>query len=208
MEHLRKRIDVFLIIIGSAIVAFALYNIHSRIGIAEGGQLGVELLMYNWFKVSPGIVALIIDIIAFTLGSVFLGKKFVLNAIIGTLSYSLFYFGFEQIGYILPDLSNNLFYAAVLGGSLIGMGCGIVVGLNGACGGDDSLALVLAKITKLPIALCYFFLDVSVILLSLSYMSLDKLIYSLLTAFISSILIGWISNSKLTRKYSKNQQIN
>lgn len=206
MKKLKKHTDIILIIIGSAIVAFSLYNIHSRIGIAEGGQLGLELLIYNCFKVSPAIVALIIDITAYTLGYILLGKRFLLNAIVGTMSYSLFYFTFEQIGYILPDLSNNLLLAAILGGLLVGMGCGLVVGLNGACGGDDSLALVLSKITKFPIAICYFALDVLVILLSLSYMSLDKLIYSLITALISSLLIGWVSNGNFVQKHSECNQ--
>lgn len=205
MKIFSKHVDIILIIIGSAIVAFALYNIHSRIGIAEGGQLGVELLIYNWLKISPAITALAIDITAIVLGYILLGKKFLLNAIVGTLAYSVFYFVFEQTGYIIPNLTSNLFVAAILGGILIGIGCGIVVGLNGACGGDDSLALVLAKVTKLPIAMCYFILDIIVILVSLSYMALDKLIYSLLTAFISSLLIGWVSNTNWVKKYSENR---
>jgi len=37
MDKIKKFIDKILIILGSAIVAFGIYNIHSRCNIAEGG---------------------------------------------------------------------------------------------------------------------------------------------------------------------------
>jgi len=193
MNKKRMVIEKMIIILGSALVAFGIYNIHSRFGIAEGGELGIELLIYNWFKISPAIVSLLIDILAYSVGYLLYGKKFLLNAIIGTLSYSIFYYIFEQMPVIIPDLSNHLLLASILGGLIVGIGCGLVLKMEGACGGDDSIALILSKITKLSLSLCYFLLDLIVILLSLSYISFDKIIYSLLTAMISSLIIGRIA---------------
>ena len=156
---MKKIKETLQIIIGSMLVAFAISNIHARYKIAEGGQLGTELLFYNWLGISPAISSLIIDFIIFIISFFVLGKKFFNNAIFGTLSYSLFYFLFQKTPYLLPNLSNNLILAAILGGILVGVGCGIVVRCSGACGGDDSLALMLSKITKLNISICYFVLD-------------------------------------------------
>ena len=91
MSKNKKHTDqILLIVVGSVIVAYGIYNIHSKCNIAEGGELGVELLIYNLLKISPAIVSLIIDITAYTIGSILFGKKFLLNAIIGTISYSFF----------------------------------------------------------------------------------------------------------------------
>lgn len=189
-----KVFEILRIVLGSGMVAFAIYNIHARCGIAEGGQLGIELLLYNWFNISPAISSVIMDTMFYILGIIVLKNKFAVNALVGTLSYSLFYFIFQHIPYLLPDFSNNLLLASILGGIIVGIGCGMVVKSEGACGGDDSLALVISKITKLHISISYFVLDVLIILVSLSYISFTDIFYSLLTAIISSITIGFIYN--------------
>lgn len=196
---MKNVLDKILIIAGSAIVAFGLYNIHSKCGIAEGGQLGVELLFLNLLSISPAIVSLIIDFIAYFIGGIVFGKKFFTNCIIGTISYSAFYALFEHLPIqLFPDLSNQLLLASIIGGIMVGIGCGIVVRNEGACGGDDSVAKLMSKLLKLPIAISYFLLDFIVIVTSLSYIPVNQIVYSLLTAIISSILIGIISNKKTT----------
>lgn len=196
MNKCKKYLDKVLIIFGSAIVAYGIYNIHSKCNIAEGGELGIELLIFNLLNISPAIVSLIIDVTSYTIGSILFGKKFLLNAIIGTISYSFFYFIFENTPLIFPDLSNQLLLASIIGGILVGIGCGIVINNGGACGGDDAIALIISKILRLPVSISYFILDVCVIVVSLSYISFNKIGYSLLTAMLSSILIAYISKIK------------
>ncbi|MBR4110868.1 MAG: YitT family protein [Clostridia bacterium] len=197
MDKLNKYIDKVLIMLGSAIVAYGIYNIHSKCNIAEGGELGIELLIYNLLNISPAIVALLIDVSSYIIGSILFGKKFLLNAIIGTLAYSFFYFIFESMPSTFPDLSNNLLLASVVGGIFVGIGCGIVINKGGACGGDDAIALIIAKKLKIHVSMAYFLLDVFIIIISLSYIDFNKIMYSLLTAMISSVFIGYMS--KMTR---------
>ena len=194
---MKKILDKILIVIGSAIVAFGICNIHSKCSIAEGGQLGVELLFFNLLGISPAMVSFVIDAVAYLIGGVVFGKKFFSNCIVGTISYSGFYFLFENISMqLFPDLSNHLLIASIFGGIMVGIGCGLVVRNEGACGGDDSIAKLLSKLLKLPIAVSYFLLDLIVIITSLLYISLNQIAYSLITAIISSILIGVISKKK------------
>lgn len=190
--------DIIIIIIGSMIVAFALCNIHSKMFVSEGGQLGVELLLYNWFNISPSISSFIIDATLYLLGFFILGKKFFINAIVGTSSYSIFYYIFEHNPVNL-NLPNNMLLIAILGGILVGIGCGLVVRKNGACGGDDSLALMIKKITKMPLFMCYFSMDILIIIISLTYIPFNKIIYSFITAFISSLLIEIVGEYKINK---------
>ena len=94
---------------------------------------------------------------------------------------------------MLPDLSSDPLIASITGGLFIGIGCGLVVRQGASSGGDDALALVISKITGWKISRAYLFTDVTVLTLSLSYIPLTKIIFSLITVTISSFLIDFIS---------------
>lgn len=192
---MKKIKEIITIVFGSMLVAFAIYNIHSKLLIAEGGQLGIELLLYNLLNISPAISSFIIDFTIYLIGVFVLGKKFAINAIVGTLSYSIFYLLFDYIDINIITI-NNLLIGSIVGGILVGIGCGLVVRHQGACGGDDSLAQIIRKITKLPLWVCYFIMDIIIILISLVYIRSYIIIYSLLTSLISSILIWLVSDVK------------
>ncbi len=78
------------------------------------------------------------------------------------------------------------------GGVFVGVGAGLVVRCNASAGGDDALALSIHKVTGLKLARCYLFTDLSVLLLSLSYIPITKIVFSLVTVFISSPLIDFV----------------
>ena len=62
------------IILGSAILAFGLYNIHSISGVTEGGVLGLTLLLEHWLGISPSISGLVLNGACYLLGFKLLGK--------------------------------------------------------------------------------------------------------------------------------------
>lgn len=183
-----------LMLLGVAILAFGLLNIHSRAQVTEGGVLGLTLLLNHWFGISPGISGFLMDLTCYIVGFKILGKAFLKNAVFASAGFSLFYNVFERIGYLLPDLSAQPLLAAILGGLFVGVGVGIVVREGGASGGDDALALVIAKLTKCRISRAYLFTDLVVLLLSLSYIPLRRILYSLLTVTLSSFVIDRIQD--------------
>ena len=83
--------------------------------------------------------------------------------------------------------------AAVIGGLFIGVGCGLVVRQGASCGGDDALALIISKTTRLKISQAYLFTDITVLALSLSYIPVRRIVYSLVTVTISSYLIDIVT---------------
>lgn len=183
-------VKIIFFIAGSVILAFGLFNIHTQSQITEGGVLGLSLLMYHWLRLSPGITITVFSILLYLLGYRQFGKKFFFTAVSTSILFSISYSIFERIGYLIPDLSNSPLLAAVLGGLSVGVGCGLVVSAGGASGGDDVLALLVSKKTKWPLAIAYLSMDVLVLLLSLSYIPFNKILYSLLTVTISSVLVG------------------
>lgn len=175
---------------GAAILAFGMFNIHSRGLITEGGVLGMTLLLKHWFHITPGISGFCLDALCYFFGFRFLGRAFLKNALAASLCFSVFYNLFEHIGYILPDLCMYPLTAAVLGSIFVGVGVGLIVREGGAAGGDDALALVLSKLLHCKISLAYLATDLTVLLLSLSYIPIQNILYSLVTVTLSSFLIG------------------
>lgn len=188
----KKRSDYAVILLGAAILSFGLYNVHSQSQITEGGVLGMTLLLQNWFGITPGITGIILDTMCYAVGFRFLGKKFLKNAIVASIGFSVFYNIHSAFGYILPDLSGSPLIAAIAGGVFVGVGVGLIVRKGGASGGDDALALIITKTTKCNIAKAYFATDFVVLLLSLTYLPISKILYSLVTVSLSSFLIGRI----------------
>lgn len=178
------------LMLGTAVLSFGLYNVHSQSDITEGGVLGLQLLAQHWFGISPSVIGPVLDLICYLIGWRILGGSFLKNALVSTLSYGFFYSVHERMGYMLPSLGESPVLAAVAGGLFVGIGVGLVVRSGGATGGDDVLALILNKLAGMKLEKCYFFTDFVVLILSLSYIPVFKILCSLLTVTISSYIIG------------------
>ena len=60
--------NIGLAVIGGAILAFGLHNVHALSGVTEGGILGATLLFRHWFGVSPAVSGLIMNAICYLIG--------------------------------------------------------------------------------------------------------------------------------------------
>ena len=180
--------------VGTAILSFGLFNIHSRCSITEGGVLGMILLLEHWFKISPSITGVILDFSCYFIGWRLLGNSFLKNAVFSTCCFSLWYRLWENTGYIIPDLSHMPLAASVCGAVFVGIGVGLVVKEGGASGGDDALALVISKMAKCRISKAYLITDLTVLTLSLSYIPFSRIVYSLITVTLSSRIIDKIQD--------------
>ena len=190
-----------LALLGSVIAAFGLFNIHAQSGVTEGGVLGFVLLLEHWTGISPSVSSLILNLLCYAWGWKLLGGKFMGYSLIASGGFTLFYAIFERIGPLFPGIGELPLLAAVLGALSIGVGVGLSVRSGGAQGGDDALAMSLAHITKMNIKWMYLITDLIVLLLSLTYIPLRRIIYSLLTVTISGQLIGFVQNLGTAKKY-------
>lgn len=91
------------------------------------------------------------------------------------------------------------FAAAVLGALFIGVGVGLCVRVGAAPGGDDALAMSVNKLTGMKLSWFYLISDAIVLGLSLSYIPLSRIMWSLLTVVLSGQIIDIISNSNKTK---------
>lgn len=195
LSHMLRRLELtkvefFKIVLGCAIMAFGVINIHEPSKITEGGVLGMGLLLKKVFGVNLSYASPILDGLCYALGFSMLGKRFLKKSGVATVSFAVLYAIFNRIGPVLPNLYDVPLIAAIAGGIFIGCGCGIAVTAGGCAGGDDALAMVISKKLKWPISRAYLFTDFVVLGLSLSYIAPSRLIFSFMTTIVSSYLIG------------------
>lgn len=179
-------------LLGSAILAFGLYNIHSISGVTEGGVLGLTLLLEHWFHISPAVSGFVLNLGCYVLGWKVLGKTFIAYSLVATGGFSVFYGIFEQFEPIFPQIAEMPFAASILGAIFVGVSAGMCVRVGGAPGGDDALAMSLSKTTHLDIQWVYLLSDLIVLLMSLSYIPLKRIAFSLLTVILSGQIIGLV----------------
>ncbi|MDD6200684.1 MAG: YitT family protein [Firmicutes bacterium] len=201
---LRKNriISCALALLGSAILAFGLYHVHSVSSVTEGGALGLTLLLDHWLGISPAITGLVLNLVCYLLGWRTLGRGFLIYSAISAAGFSLFYGIFEQYPPLWPALAEMPAAAAVLGALFVGIGVGLCVRVGGAPTADDALAMSLSKLVRMPIEWVYLASDLVVLALSATYIPWRKLIWSLLTVILSGRIIG------LIQRFGKSKEIN
>lgn len=186
-----------MLVTGTAILAFGLYNIHRQSDITEGGVLGLVLFFDHWLGITPALISPALDITCYLIGFRFLGREFARRSLVASLSFACWYALLERFPPLLPSLREHPALAALLGACFVGLGVGLAVRAGGAAGGDDALAMTISHLTKCPISRAYFFTDLVVLALSATYIPPRNLLCSLLTVTVSSFLIGRVQTIPL-----------
>lgn len=196
--------NVLIGVLGSAIVAFGIYNIHDVADITEGGILGLNLLFEYWLSISPAVTNLVLTIICFAIGWKFLGKEFIVYSAFFTGGFSVFYRIFESFTpHLFPQIANNPWLAAVVGSLFVGIGVGLSVREGGAQCGDDAVAMTFHHVCGVKISVVYLCSDLTVLLLSLTYIPWLKILSSLLTVVLSGQMIEFITRIGVSKEGDK-----
>lgn len=182
--------------LSAGFLAFGMYNIHAVANITEGGVLGAVLLFQHWFGLSPAVSNLVLNSLCYLFGWKTFGKTFVAYSAMASLGYSAVYFLCEQFPPLYPQIASMPLIASLVGSVFVGVGSGVCVRVGGATSGDDALAMSLSKVTRIPIQWIYLASDLAVLALSLSYIPLRRIAYSLLTVILSGQIIGLLQKKK------------
>ena len=190
----------FFSLLGSAVLGFGVFQNHAHSGVTEGGQLGLTLLLQHWFHISPALSGFIISALCYGLGWRTLGKPFLFYSAVSAVGFSVTYWICQQFPPLWPNLADDPLAAALLGAVFVGVGCGLCVRVGGAPSGDDALAMSLSRIFKIQIEYMYLISDVSVLLLSLTYIPVARIGFSLLTVLLSSKLVGLVQRLSIHKR--------
>lgn len=185
-----------MMLLGSFLLAFTYYHINFQNQLSEGGFVGLALLGKYMFNLPPSLTVLLLDLLIFVIALFFKGTKFMMNTLITSVSFSVFYELCDRWSPLQIDFGNNLFMAAVTAGVLTGIGAGIVLRAGGATGGDDILCVLLSQWTGMRIGTAFILADVVVLSISLLYLPLKSTLFTVLAVCIGGQIITWIVNAR------------
>lgn len=153
--------NIFLIIIGTAVLAFGTAIFIVPFDLVTGGVSGMAIVLD---KIIPFALGVDFHITALTwmlffLGLVFLGKSFAAKTLVSTIFYPILFTVFYDL--VNPEVLGGLFVlqnssyhdiavllAAVFGGACVGAGCAITFIAGGSTGGVDVLSFIICKVFK------------------------------------------------------------
>ena len=186
-------------LLGVLIVAIA-YNLFLLPAKVVYGVGGLGIIFNSLFKIDPSLVILVSSVILLFLSLILLGKEETKKTVIGSLLYPVFVKLTSSVGQIV-DLSNTEPLLIVLFGAVIsGFGLGLIFKAGFTTGGTDILNQIVSKYFKMSMGNSMFFTDGIIILSSVFVFGWTKIMYSIISLYIISIMtdkvILGISNSK------------
>ncbi len=187
---MKKSVKVVVgVLLGNVILALAVAGFALPHNMIMGGATGIGITVSHYTGIDISILILILNVLLFGLGAVFLGKKFALTTIISSISYPVFLSMFRAIP-LISHLTENRLLASIYAGLLLGLGIGIVIKMGASTGGTDIVALVINKQFHFPLAVCMYTVDFIVLLSQIAFSDTEGVLYGILLTLLSSIVLN------------------
>lgn len=191
--------DILMILTGTCLYAFGLVTFNIANDLAEGGVTGITLILRALFQINPAYSTLIINIPLILLGGKILGKRSFYYTILGTISLSIFLWLWQRYP-VHVDLDHDLLIASLLAGLAAGLGSGLVYRVGGTTGGTDIIARILEKNIGISMGRSLLIFDVLVLLLSLTYIDVKRMMYTLIVSFVFSKVVDSVLDGAYAAK--------
>ena len=180
--------DLFWVLVGNSINAFAVAFFILPNDLAMGGGTGISLIVNHFFNIPISAFVLIFNIIMFLIGAAFLGKKFAVTTAISTFYYPFILAVFQKIigSYsVTDDIFLNTFFA----GLLMGLSLGIVVRAGASTGGMDIPPIVVNKYFGVPVSAAMYVFGLIILAVQFTFKDAEKILYGIVLIMINSLVL-------------------
>lgn len=181
--------DLIMIAIGTGMYGWGLINVNIPNDLAEGGISGITLILRALFNWNPAYTNLLLNVPLLFIGYRILGRRALIYTIWGIASLS-FWLWLWQVVPTPPALHHDMLIAGIIAGIIAGFGLGIVFRFGGTSGGSDVVARIVEQKFSIPIGRTMFILDACVLLLSLVYIDIVHMMYTLIASFVFSQVVS------------------
>ena len=174
------------ILMGVAMLVFTVPN-----HIVPGGVSGLSTAVAELVPLKVGTVNFILSVIIEGMGCLNFGVKFVMRSLIISTGLSIFLNIFEGM---IPAYTSDPLVAAIAGGAMFGVSCGILLGRGLSSGGTDTITLIIKKyFPHVSVGKTLMLTDALVVLVStIIFKNIDVAIYSAFTIFCSGQVVDKI----------------
>lgn len=181
--------NIFLILLGNFILAFAVGYFILPNNILSGGVAGIAVALHSFVNISTGWIVNILVLSLFIVGWVFLGKTFAMKTVLSSIVYPIFLTLIDQ--FVTP-IALDPILASFYGGILAGVGVGLVIRTGASTGGMDVPPLILHKYTHISIAKLILITDFFTVMLGLAAYGLESVLIGIISVFTMSFAIDKI----------------
>ncbi len=185
-----KIIDYSKIVFGAGLMAFSLNSFLIPCKIAAGGISGIATIAKIIFNIPLSVTIIVFNIPLFVIAYKMIGKRFLLNSLLGTFVFSLL----SEIVKIPMGISDPVIGSSI-GGVIMGIGVGIILTSNATTGGTEIAAKAINK--KSPdfsVGKVMFIFDSIVILLAgVLFKDFELSLYAALSVYVSSKVIDYMT---------------
>lgn len=192
-------LEFSMIVLGTLIMGFAFSIFLEPNNISTGGFSALSMVINTLFEkmgvkgIPTSAIYLVLNIVLYAFALKTLGKKFAIKALVGILSFSL---GMQVFNMIDFGITYELLISAVFGGSIMGVGVGLVVRFGGSTGGSDMIASMI-KSKKPNASLGSFIIMVDMVIIGLTLFVFDNglqlLPYTIVALLISMVVLDFIN---------------
>jgi uncharacterized membrane-anchored protein YitT (DUF2179 family) len=181
--------NIALVLMGNTIYALAVASFILPNGLISGGTIGLALLFYNQFGIPITVFVSVFNISMFILGTVALGRSFILTTLISTFYYP-FILGILQKVSFLQDMTSDHLLSTIFAGIMVGFGIGIVIKAGASTGGMDIPPLALNKRFGIPISLTMYVFDFTILLSQMLFADKEQVLYGILLVLIYTLVLN------------------
>ena len=203
-EFWLKVFRVFLVVLGSALLAFGTAVFLTRLEIVAGGLSGIAIIIQHFIGGTDQYIDIMVaaaSVVLFFIGLFFIGKDFAIKTLVSTIAYPLFLSLFLRIEYfqeISKLVANDgsvgyIILSGVFGGVFVGSGVALTFLGGGSTGGVDIIIVFISERTRIKESVSSFMIDGVIILMSIILIR-ENFVNSLcgiISAFVVALMIEY-----------------
>lgn len=172
-------LNILSVIAGSFIFAVGINVFMIAGNLGEGGVTGLSIIFLYAFDIPLAISTLILNGILLIIGFRFLSKRAMYYTIFAVILMS-FFLGLTESWSIAND---EIILNVLFGGLFIGLGNGLVIRIGATTAGSAIIGRIANKYLDMKIANAILLVDLFVILLSLTVLSVQQVLFTMVAMF-------------------------
>ena len=194
-----------LVTIGAFILAMGFVLFTNPYKIIPGGVYGLGRVLHHLIpSIQTGTFGLLFDVPLTLTAILVFGRQFGAKTIYAALITPVFmnamtsFLGEDPADGISIistqfNFSDNVFFAALCGGLLIGVGCGFILRAGATSGGTDIISMLIVKFAKTKFSSAMFLVESTIVIIGMIVLGDWKLpLYSLISIFVCARAIDYV----------------
>lgn len=189
MKHFMK------VVIAVLILAISVNMFLGPHHIAAGGVSGIGILVETVVGINRSLVVLVLNSLVLVLAAIFLGKKVLLNTVVGSIAFPLLLRAVPEV-----MLTNDRLLSVIFGSFIFAIGVSILYTIQASSGGTTIPPLIFEKYFHLNKSIGLLFTDFIIVSMSLYVFGFEEFLFAILSIGITSVTMTYIETGIKRRK--------